>query len=142
MRKKRPTPLTRALLASMAGFLCEYCKCPKAFIPIPFDIEHILPISLGGTDDVENSAYACHGCNLIKNNKIEGTDPVNKVIVPFFHPRSDEWNDHFVWDESGLLMLGITPVGRATIESLKLNREAVVNLRSLLVLAGKHPPQL
>lgn len=33
-----------------------------------------------------------------------------------------------------------TACGRARVNSLLLNREGVMNLRSLLVLAGKHPP--
>ncbi len=37
-------------------------------------------------------------------------------------------------------MVGLTSIGRATIEKLQLNREGVVNLRYALRSIGKHPP--
>lgn len=141
MPKKRHSPNLKATLATRAGYLCEYCKSPKAYIPIPFDIEHIVPISLGGVNEMSNFAYSCHGCNLFKSNKTEAIDLVNNSTVSLFHPRKNQWDKHFVWDETEVLIQGITPIGRATIDALKLNREAVVNLRELLILVGKHPPK-
>jgi hypothetical protein len=38
-------------------------------------------------------------------------------------------------------ILGLTAIGRATVEALQLNRAALVNLRRVLVKAGEHPPQ-
>ena len=38
------------------------------------------------------------------------------------------------------LLLGITPRGRATVETLHLKRDGVVNLRRLLHAMGEHPP--
>lgn len=72
---------------------------------------------------------------------MEALDPATGDIVPLFHPRVQDWKEHFAWDDSGLVMYGLTPAGRATVECLQLNREEVVNLRELLVMAGKHPPQ-
>lgn len=37
-------------------------------------------------------------------------------------------------------MLGRTPIGRATVEALHLNRPELVNLRRLLRDVGEHPP--
>lgn len=34
-----------------------------------------------------------------------------------------------------------TLIGRATVDALCLNRQALVNLRRVLVAAGEHPPQ-
>jgi len=36
--------------------------------------------------------------------------------------------------------VGLTPIGRATILALHLNRPALLNLRSLLLAFGEHPP--
>ncbi len=36
-------------------------------------------------------------------------------------------------------MIGITPTGRATIESLQLNRPGVIHLRKILFAMGEHP---
>gem|GEM_PF-4995517 len=38
------------------------------------------------------------------------------------------------------LIIGITPIGRATVEELQLNRNGVVNLRKVLYQMGEHPP--
>jgi len=38
-------------------------------------------------------------------------------------------------------VIGLTPTGRATIETLKLNRKGVINLRWALFAVGKHPPK-
>jgi hypothetical protein len=37
-------------------------------------------------------------------------------------------------------MIGLTPVGRATIDRLQLNREGVINLRRILRAIEEHPP--
>ena len=39
------------------------------------------------------------------------------------------------------LIIGLTPTGRAMVETLRLNREGLVNLRRLLYAAQKHPPR-
>ena len=35
----------------------------------------------------------------------------------------------------------LTPIGRATVDKLQLNRPGVVNLRAILRDAGEHPPR-
>ena len=42
--------------------------------------------------------------------------------------------------DDDLYIVGITPIGRATIDLLKLNRVNATNLRKLLKMAGLHPP--
>jgi hypothetical protein len=38
-------------------------------------------------------------------------------------------------------MVGLTPVGRATVEALRMNHQKTINLRFILLLAGLHPPK-
>ena len=38
-----------------------------------------------------------------------------------------------------MLIAGRTMAGRATVEALRLNRPALVNLRRALLAIGKHP---
>jgi hypothetical protein len=38
------------------------------------------------------------------------------------------------------MLVGLTPIGRATIAALRLNRPPVVNLRRMLHTLGRHPP--
>ncbi len=46
-------------LAKLADFRCEYCKSPERFAPQTFSLDHILPVSKGGTDEFDNLAFAC-----------------------------------------------------------------------------------
>jgi hypothetical protein len=100
-----------------------------------------MPRSKGGSDDMDNLALACMGCNDHKYEKTEYKDPVTGEVVPLFHPQLHNWQEHFSWDEEYTEMVGITAIGRATIEALQLNRKGVANLRRLLRLINEHPPQ-
>jgi hypothetical protein len=105
-----------------------------------FSMEHITPLDGGGSDDLENLAFACQGCNNHKYTKTEARDPVTGALVLLFHPRTQRWRDHFVWSSDFTRILGVTPTGRATVEALFLNREGLVNLRRALYALGEHPP--
>jgi len=89
---------------------------------------------------LDNLALACQGCNNHKYTKTEGYDPVTGDMVPLYHPRRQRWRDHFAWNEDFTLIIGLTPTGRATVETLWLNREGLVNLRRILYALGEHPP--
>jgi hypothetical protein len=51
------------------------------------------------------------------------------------NPRTDAWADHFVWE--GPVLLGLTPVARATIDVLNINAPARVEHRRLLLASGQ-----
>jgi hypothetical protein len=106
----------------------------------PFSVEHIIPRQAGGETMLDNLALACQGCNGHKYVKIEGVDPISGELVSLFHPRRQCWRDHFAWNADFTLIIGLTPTGRATVETLQLNREGLVNLRRVLCAMGEHPP--
>ena len=132
--------LKRQVAERAAGY-CEYCRSQSRFAVQPFSVEHIEPRSGGGKTNAENLALSCQGCNNHKYNKTVGTDPATGEAAPLFHPRKKRWRDHFAWSEDGTQVLGLTPTGRATVVTLRLNREGVVNLRRVLFAAGEHPPR-
>lgn len=105
-----------------------------------FTVDHITPRSRGGATALLNLAFACQGCNAHKYNKTEGIDPVSGETVPVYHPRRERWREHFAWNSDFTLMIGLSPVGRATVDQLKLNRQGTVNLRRVLHEMGEHPP--
>ncbi len=140
MSEKQITSAIRKMVAERAKECCEYCQSQLFFSPDPFVVEHIIPKSRGGTNELDNLAFACQGCNGIKYNKVAEVDPTTDETVPLFHPRQDKWSDHFVWSKEFTLIIGVTPTGRATIEALQLNRAGVVNLRKVLFSMGEHPP--
>ena len=105
-----------------------------------FSLDHILPLQAGGSDDLENLALACQGCNNYKFTRTRGQDPVTGETAVLFHPRRAQWSDNFIWTNDFTGIVGLTPTGRATVEILQLNRPGLVNLRRVLYAAGEHPP--
>ncbi|HAJ59507.1 MAG TPA: HNH endonuclease [Cyanobacteria bacterium UBA11369] len=140
MPESRLTQQQRQLIQQRASSCCEYCLSQAKFSPDPFSIEHIIPRSKGGTSNLDNLAVACQGCNNFKYNHTEAIDPITGESVPLYHPRQQNWRDHFTWSNDSTQMLGLTPTGRATIERLQLNRNGVVNLRRVLHSIEQHPP--
>jgi hypothetical protein len=142
MSEKRIPAELRRLVIERAGGCCEYCGAQAGFSSDPFTVDHIIPRSLGGPTNLENLAYSCFGCNQHKSVRVSASDPVTESLVPLFHPRRDPWKEHFAWNDDFTLMLGLTPIGRATIEALQLNRFGLINLRRVLYAIGEHPPEL
>ncbi|NOT63116.1 MAG: HNH endonuclease [Acidobacteria bacterium] len=132
----------RRLVFKRARGCCEYCRCQVRYSPGSFHIEHIHPVELGGATSAENLALACQGCNSHEYTKTIAHDPATALPVALFHPREQNWADHFGWNEDCSLVLGLTPSGRATVIALQLNRERVVNLRRVLYQAHEHPPEI
>jgi hypothetical protein len=130
----------RKLVFLRAKSRCEYCQCRSDVAPETFEVEHIVPTSKGGSNESENLALSCRGCNSRKSVKTFVYDPVSKVKVDLFNPRKDLWKNHFEWTADFLQITSKTEKGKITIEALKLNRPGLINIRRLMVLGGIHPP--
>jgi HNH endonuclease len=139
MKPKRVTPAQRQAVFARTRGRCEYCYTPDGFVPGSFAVEHIVPRSKGGRTRLDNLALSCPACNGHKYNKVEGADPLNRTLVPLFNPRKQRWAEHFVWSDDFTLLVGLTPTGRATVATLQMNQQKMVNLRRLLGLAGLPP---
>jgi 5-methylcytosine-specific restriction endonuclease McrA len=50
------------------GGYCHYCSCALHFIH-DFDIDHVVPKVLGGSDKIENLVPACARCNRRKGGR-------------------------------------------------------------------------
>ena len=122
------------LVRRRASNRCEYCQFP---LP-PFHIEHIVARKLLGATSQENLALACMRCNFHKGPNLAGIDAEGGSLVRLFHPRHDVWGDHFRWE--GPVMIGTTPVGRATISVLRINSDIRVQARQSLIRDGVFKP--
>jgi len=112
-----------------AGNVCEYCRLHQNDSPLAvLHIEHIVPKIHGGTDDLDNLALACIDCNLHKGTNLTGIDPESGLITELFHPRRQQWEEHFEW--VGIYLQGKTAVGRTTIRVLNMNSEDQLAVRS------------
>jgi hypothetical protein len=105
------------------------------------EIEHIIPIARGGTDEADNLWLACRLCNSYKGSQSEGVDPTTGETVALFNPREQLWIEHFSWSDDATHIIGKTPCGRATVIALQLNNQIAVTVRSSWVEAGWHPPE-
>jgi 5-methylcytosine-specific restriction endonuclease McrA len=57
----------RADLARIHGWQCAYCGC--VLTESQATVDHITPLSRGGTHEMGNLALCCQGCNTQKHNK-------------------------------------------------------------------------
>ncbi|MCB0110838.1 MAG: HNH endonuclease [Caldilineaceae bacterium] len=130
----------RRKVAVQAQNRCGYCQSHQQYVPWRLEIEHITPISKGGTDNEENLWLACRACNSYKSDQTSAEDPLTGETVQLYNPRTQVWQQHFRWSEDGVLMIGITECGRATIVALNLNNLIAVTVRRNWVSAGWHPP--
>ena len=104
-----------------------------------FHVEHIVPVHRGGNDEFENLAWACPGCNLYKSDRVDAPDPQTGEIVRLFNPRTDQWSDHFDWNQYEIMPL--TAVGRATLRVLRLNAARRILIRQAEELFALFPPE-
>jgi hypothetical protein len=117
---------------------CEYCGLSQAGQEALFHVDHVVPVTAGGTAALENLALACVSCSLRKGARQQAPDPKTGEAVPLFHPRREVWGRHFRWD--GVLILGLTPTGRATVAALSMNRPLALAIRREEVIRHRHAP--
>lgn len=90
----------RKLVRQRAKSLCEYCHSSEEASAAQFAIDHILPQSRGGSDELDNLALACQRCNSYRYNFTEGTDLLTQQSVSLFNPRQQNWSDHFLGQQT------------------------------------------
>jgi hypothetical protein len=119
---------------------CAYCQTTEANTGQPMTVDHIIPQALGGETAFDNLCLSCRRCNEFKGSAVRAQDPLTGESVALFHPRRQAWTDHFQWDESGALIVGLTAVGRATVVAVNLNNPTIVDARRRWIGVGWHPP--
>lgn len=127
-------------LIELSNGCCEYCKLLEEYCSGFFNSDHIIPLALGGLNELTNLARSCTHCNGRKYIHTKALDPLSGKIVALFNPRKENWNDHFQWSKDLLIIEGKTPIGRATIIRLDMNRQKAINLRKVTMGRG-HPPE-
>ena len=126
----------RHVVRERAGYHCEYCQLPQDAAPVVrFHVEHIRARQHGGDDDLANLALACPHCNRFKGPNLTAIDPETATVVPLFHPRLDTWDAHFIVDD--VVIVGRTPIGRATVRLLRMNTDDRQKVRAALRARGE-----
>jgi len=120
---------------------CGYCLNPQELLPYKLEIEHLFPKSLGGESTEENLWLACRECNAHKAAKTKAIDNLTGKTVKLFNPRKQKWREHFGFSEDNSQIIGKTPCGRATVESLQINNFYQTTACSIWVEMNKFPPE-
>jgi hypothetical protein len=119
------------IIAERALYRCEYCHAPELASNLEWEVEHIEPQSQGGSGELENLALSCRACNMHKSNRKEYLDPETQASVRLYHPRQDVWAEHFRFDANSGELVGLTPIGRATVVCLNMNSRRQIIARRL-----------
>ena len=124
-----------------AQYRCGYCLTTETLMGLRLEIEHIIPIAAGGTDEITNLWPACRRCNGFKGAQIEALDILTGLPARLFNPSSQILVEHFCWNTDGTQVNGLTSTGRATVDALKLNSPEIVIARRRWVGVGWWPPE-
>lgn len=135
----RPTAALRRQVIERAGNCCEYCLLPQALAASTHQVDHVIAEKHGGETSLDNLALSCTVCNRRKGSDIGSRDPTTGHFVPLFHPRLQQWSDHFTLD--GASLVGLTARGRTTVTFLQLNAFERLMERAALVRTGRYPPR-
>jgi hypothetical protein len=137
VRKRAIPPELRHLVIERAAGRCEYCGLSQLRQEATFHVDHVIPVSAGGETILENLALACVSCSLRKGARQSATDPNTGLPVRLFNPRLDDWSAHFRWD--GVHLVGLTEIGRTTVDALSMNRTLILAIREEEAAQGRHP---
>jgi hypothetical protein len=107
---------------------CAYCGVNLSQ-PAVADIDHFYPKSKYPefSQDISNLLIVCKRCNTTKRDSFPLDGGGNPLLV---NPTTEKMSDHISIDDNGYLT-GTTEKGKATISTLNLNNEALVNQRIL-----------
>lgn len=92
------------------GFLCAYCGRNLVNVPAAQRaIDHVVPISAGGTNDAANLCLSCKACNDRKQNK-----PARQYLWEQYHNAIDR----FIHFTGRLETLLTTPLNRPLAKAI------------------------
>jgi HNH endonuclease len=109
----------RRLVIERADDRCEYCQFSQVLSLFAFEMEHIIAEKHNGITEADNLALSCPCCNRFKGSDLGSIDPETQRLTPFFHPRLQQWSDHF--RPEGGTIIPLTPEGRVTAKILQFN---------------------
>jgi HNH endonuclease len=135
----RPTAELRRQVVERASNCCEYCLLHQDLVAFTHQVDHVIGEKHRGQTSLDNLALSCTVCNRRKGSDIGSIDPQTGNLVSLFNPRTQQWVDHFRLD--GVHIVGLTEVGRATVEFLQLNAFERLIERDALIRANLYPPQ-
>jgi hypothetical protein len=142
--RKRISKAVDSRIRERFRYSCAYCLAQQRYVLDKLEVEHIIPVAAGGTDEEENLCLSCGICNGHKGIRVTGIDPISGNEVALYNPRTQLWSEHFKWGQGDdqIKVIGLTPVGRATVLILQLDSDpTALDVRANWVAVGWHPPK-
>jgi hypothetical protein len=133
-----PVALRREVI-ERAGNCCEYCRLSQDDNYFTFHVDHIISEKHQGATISDNLCLSCPSCNIAKGSDIAGADPITGNATFLYHPRQQQWNDHF--ELVGAVIQGKTAEGLLTVQLLQMNSKERVTEREGLIELGRYPCQ-
>ena len=81
-KRKSYSKEERKIIYDRSGGLCELCG--QRLLLENMTLDHIVPLSMGGKDDMENLQASCFNCNQLKSN-ILLEDLMDRIIKIFLY---------------------------------------------------------
>lgn len=130
----------RRLVITRADNLCEYCLLHEDDTFFGCEVDHIISEKHAGQTTEANLAYACFVCNRNKGSDIGSIIPTSGELVRFYHPRLDQWHEHFQLDVGdGIIIVAVSDIGEATARIFGFNTDERLLERQALLVAGRYP---
>ncbi|MHB8626539.1 MAG: HNH endonuclease [Aggregatilineales bacterium] len=127
----------RQLVNERAKGCCEYCLLDQNDGLLRHEIDHIIAEKHRGTTTEDNLCLSCYECNKHKGSDFASFDPETGEVTMLFHPRRDQWAEHFHLEQATIRPL--TAKGRVTVFLLHMNDPERVQERAELIIAGRYP---
>lgn len=127
--------LRREVIAR-ANYICEYCLIHEDDTFLGCHVDHIVSEKHGGLTISANLALACTFCNLRKGSDL-GSLSAGGVLTRFYHPRTDNWEEHF--ELQGAVIISLTDIGDVTARILRFNNSDRLLERQILIANGDYP---
>lgn len=127
----------RTRVIERAARRCEYCLLNEAYTIKRHEVDHVYAEKHDGQTIEENLCLSCIDCNRYKGSDLCSLDPETGDITALFHPRRDQWAQHFRLD--GPRIVPLTPQARATVRMLHLNDRERLEERALLAAIQRYP---
>lgn len=127
--------ILRQQVTTRAKSRCEYCRLHEDHTYYTHEIDHIYAEKHGGDTVETNLCLACADCNRHKGSNLCSLDPQSGDVAALFHPRRNQWDEHFRLIETGIIE-PLTSAGRVTERVLRFNRVELVADRARLIKLG------
>lgn len=144
-KRKTITKQTRFEVFKRDSFKCVYCG--EAAPRVVLHIDHIQPVSKGGTNDLINLVTSCFECNMGKSNRLLSDDSAvqkQKSQLDDLQERREQLEMMMQWRE-GLSDLGDQEIEiakkewRRITETYYLSDNGVASLKKLVKKFGLQP---